>query len=878
MRSATIVLALVATFCGVAIQQLIQSNQQSTIDEAVLRLDATARVVTEHLDQSFRAVNVVINSAFADHNRLMSGEIEALHLHTDELGSDDFLTGFTHHVEPVLAASIASLPQFDTYIIAGKNGRVVSSSKEALIDINISDRSYFEAVRDDPNRAFLSEPVVARGTGAKVVPLSWAILDENREFAGAIAINFAPDFFSRTAEQLVDGYPSATIQLAYSSGLVFAASNMPSQGTEAPQSVDSADELIRVQRASSLLPLQIIATQPTAVVLGATRSWITLVWIGYAVVLLGITAILLTMGRALTLAHQAEELANYTERTKSQFLAMVSHEIRTPLTGLQGIADLLLQERLTKRQRDYVKSMASASRSMHAIIDDVLDVEKLERGQLELRPKPHDLGSLVAEVEDLYRNRAADNGIQLGRKVPDGVPIVMIDGLRLTQIIRNFVSNAVKFTKDGRITIDVKYTPPPEGMEAGTLRVAVTDTGVGIPIADQPRVFERFSQFHEIKDRGAEGTGLGLAICKLLAEAMGGEVGFRSTPGQGTTFWVRLPATAAESAEAKTSEASTTSQPSPRDLSPAEMVAIQTTPSERRRILVVDDVELNRQVVQDYLRRQGHSVTTAANGTRALDAMTALDFDAVLIDLNLPDMNGWELAEAIRNQGGRVAETPLLAFSAANTADIQERMAEFDFIAHIGKPIRWPLLMRHLAALPRRDLGSTAARPAPTPRAIQAPGDAEAKPSTSGQPVGLGVSKTASTMSSDELKAVWSKALSGLVLSANQRQELIDNLGEKAVARLTKNFLDAMAPFESAIESGDAAADNQIWRQACHDMKGMAGSMGADQLSRLSGILTRHGWPSSDEKEIVDYLEDLKGTVSATKMALQPSHEAHAVE
>ncbi|MEM6901782.1 MAG: ATP-binding protein [Pseudomonadota bacterium] len=888
MRHATVILALVAVFCGVAIHQLVQANKQATIDEAVLRLDATARVVTEHLDQSFRAVNVVINSAIADHVRLVSDDAGPLHLHLDELSSDDYLTGFSLHVEPVLAASIASLPQFDTYVIINKTGEIISASYARALGLKVGDRAYFTAVRDEPDRAYLAEPQVSRGSGALVVPLSWAIKDDKGAFAGAIAINFAPDYFARTAEQLVDGYPGATIQLAYDSGLIFAASNMAESNGEAPvQAVQAmaADELIRVQRGSSLLPLQIIATQPTTVVLAPTQTWVTLVWFGYAVVLFGVAAILLTMGRALSLSHRAEELAHYTERTKSQFLAMVSHEIRTPLTGLQGIADLLLQERLSKRQRDYVNSMASASRSMHAIIDDVLDVEKLERGQLELRPKPQDVAQLINEVTDLYRNRAADNGVRLLQTVPEDVPNVMIDGLRLTQIIRNFVSNAVKFTKDGKITIDAKYTAAQAENETGLLRVAVTDTGVGIPMADQPRVFERFSQFHEIKDRGAEGTGLGLSICKLLAEAMGGEVGFRSTPGHGTTFWVRLPASLVETVTTESDAAA----PAPRDLSPAEMMAIQTTPSERRRILVVDDVELNRQVVQDYLRRQGHSVTTAANGTRALDAMTAIDFDAVLIDLNLPDMNGWELAEAIRNQGGRVAETPLLAFSAANTADIQDRMAEFGFIAHIGKPIRWPLLMRHLAELPKREVTSNPVQP-PQRTAIPKLDDRPVKPdatspdTTSTDTTSPDTTSPRATLppsppgDSALLKDRWAKAMSGPVLSATQRQELIDNLGANAMERLTNNFLDAMAPFEAAIERGDAASDTEQWRQACHDMKGMAGSMGAEQLSRLSAILTRDGWPDRDEMLIAGYIEDVKSAVGATRIALKPSREHHAAE
>ena len=362
-----------------------------------------------------------------------------------------------------------------------------------------------------------------------------------------------------------------------------------------------------------------------------------------------------------------KEAAQAADRAKSEFLANMSHEIRTPLTSVIGFADLLLTlGDLSPDALGYARRISTAGQSLLSVINDVLDVSKLEAGQVGLNPDPFDPVECVETVIDLLAEQAASKGLALQSNLAaDLPPLLEADSGRIRQVLINLVGNAVKFTEKGSVSVAVRY-------EAAQLCIAVTDTGPGITKDAQDRLFQRFSQVDGSVSRRHGGSGLGLAICKGLVELMGGTLGAHSQLGQGSTFWFSVPAELA----------------APPAAAPLVASADERAQAVCAHILIVDDVAANRELVRAILTPSGYSFEEAGDGAQAVTAAARQPFDLILMDLQMPGMDGLAATRAIRATTPLNQNTPILAFSANAMVEHTQAARAAGMDDHIAKPVR----------------------------------------------------------------------------------------------------------------------------------------------------------------------------------------------
>jgi len=373
--------------------------------------------------------------------------------------------------------------------------------------------------------------------------------------------------------------------------------------------------------------------------------------------------------RALTLAKQAAEDAS---RTKSAFLANMSHEIRTPMNGILGMANLLRRDGATAAQAERLDKMDAAAKHLLSIINDILDISKIEAGKLVLEEAPVAVAGLLHNVRSILADGAGAKGLQLlveADPLPDNL---YGDAVRLQQALLNYASNAVKFTERGSVTL--RAVKLEDATDSVLVRFEVRDTGIGIPADVLPRLFTAFEQADNSTTRKYGGTGLGLAITRHLAELMGGEVGIESTPGAGSVFWL-------------------TARLAKKEPHPAAAARLDVTQAEaavRRqcqgwRILVVDDEPINREIASLLLTGAGLAVDNAENGREAVDMARSVDYAAILMDMQMPELNGLDATRQIRALPNRGA-TPIIAMTANAFAEDRARCLEAGMNDFVVKP------------------------------------------------------------------------------------------------------------------------------------------------------------------------------------------------
>jgi two-component system sensor histidine kinase RpfC len=504
----------------------------------------------------------------------------------------------------------------------------------------------------------------------------------------------------------------------------------------------------------------------------------TLAW-GLLIGLVAIPAYLSSLLRALTKASDEARRAN---AAKSRFLANMSHEFRTPLNGIAGMSELLVTTKLSSEQRECAEVIQTSSRALLGLIEDVLDISAIEAGKLHRVDSEFSLDQVLRSIQMMLQPTATRKKLDFELKVAEDIPDQLLgDPGHLRQIVTNLLSNAIKFTERGSVTLTVSALSRVD--RKTRLRFSVRDTGVGIASEAQPRIFNAFEQADSSQSRRFGGTGLGTTIAKALAERLGGEIAFVSKEGEGSTFWVDLPFGVLESARE-------------RDVSSLNVIAFDDPFVRHRarikqmRILIGDDQPANLLVLRRILEKAGHVAILANNGEEVLDSIERESFDAVIIDLHMPKINGIEvIKQAAFMEAGR-SRTPFIVLSADATSESVRESEAAGARTFLAKPVVAQSLLDSLAEI--------------------ATGETQAPASTQPFPV----------QSSDE------------VISRATIDELCDL---KMDGDFMKLFIsECMRDAVKCVAELDSSGQAQQWdkfRDASHALKGVASNVGALRLA-----------------------------------------------
>ena len=514
---------------------------------------------------------------------------------------------------------------------------------------------------------------------------------------------------------------------------------------------------------------------------------------------------------------RAKEKAEEASRAKSFFLANMSHEIRTPMNGIIGVIELLTKTRLDQRQQDYLQTVSSSASSLLRVIDDILDFSRIEAGKLEIEELEFNLKRLIEEVVDLLGPRAASKGIDLtiGR-FDDIPPRLRADAARLRQVLINLVSNAIKFTGEGGVLIQAALHPGPAS--TSRLRVEVQDTGIGIGSEKLPHVFDAFTQADSSTTRHFGGTGLGLAISKRLIELMQGKIGVDSELGKGSTFYFEVPVRSSE--QPWTGDSSIVELPD----GFREMLLTQRR-QQNLKILVAEDNPVNRTVALGQLEELGYEAHAVKNGNEVLKALETTRYDLILMDCQMPELDGYETSRRIRQlerEEPKRIRVKIIAITAHAMKGDRERCIEAGMDDYLAKPFR----AAALAGVISRTLS------------VQ-PNTFTPVPSSTLTGFAMNNSSNAPTVPAPSPAAAGTEA----ILDADTVASL-EGLGQKmgkdlfakiagTYLRTTPELVDRVAAAFTA--ATPAACDDG--RQAAHSLKGSSAALGASRMARAAATL-----------------------------------------
>lgn len=658
------------------------SSREVALREWENRLTSVSRMLTAHASQSIGAADLVLRS-IADNVRdsRISDEEELRWVFGSRSGHD------------LLRDSTKGLAQIDVITIVTRDGAMINYSREFPPPaIDLSDRDYLQAHLGDPDlELFLSKPVQSRGNGAWTFYLARKIRSPAGEMLGLVLTGLRSDYYSNFYASV--GLGLDRVSLLRSDGALLA---RLWNEVESPVGLTEQKSIIRGiadKKHGAMMISQELAPQrlfnemaafdigenlPIAVSVAASREQLLREWEREAVKFVieggAMTGILIAATMILTrLIEQLEAARNAALSAvdaKTRFASNVSHELRTPMNAIIGGSHQLMQTELAPQSQRFAGIVSAAAQQLMVLINDILDFSYYEARHFRIEPAPFDVRRMAASVIDMARSLDHESALELNIDISERTPAMLVgDSGRICQVLLNLLANAVKYTEAGSVTLAIDY-------EGGQLTMSVTDTGHGIPDEDQQRIFQPF-------ERGAAsgaqpGTGLGLTISKKLVEAMSGTIALQSSVGWGSRFTIRLPMPEAPAAAAESGAA-------------AHARSLE--------VLVAEDVAPSRILLTVMLEKMGHKVVAVENGRQAVDKAQETAFDLILMDLQMPEMDGVAATRRIRALEAGRRRAHIIAVSANADLDKSGGLAEAGFDDTLLKPVTPPRLEFLIASI-----------------------------------------------------------------------------------------------------------------------------------------------------------------------------------
>ncbi|WP_426113470.1 ATP-binding protein [Massilia sp. PWRC2] len=693
-----LVLAVIATF-GAA----IWIARTQAVDEWQQQVDNLALVLSEQTAQEIKSAFIVLDS--------IAESMQGDDIFTDQQMRERMGSAAWH---ASLRDKISGLPQVDVATVAAANGDVVNLTRTyppPQPAINLFDREYFQAHVQHPDLGmYISAPVRNRSNGQWTFYLSRRLSGPNGEFLGLALVGFSSTILADFYQKISLG-EGATVALYRRDAMLMArwphedagmgriAGRMRGAGGGAwLANIDAVAK--RAARAGALPRVgasRLIDKFPLLIHVSVTDQLYLAQWRRFsaALALAGTISVLAILAAFLVLIlslkrreHDMEEMrdlkavAEAANRAKSAFLAMMSHEIRTPLTAIIGFADMLGRDGPAAQRRDSAAVIARNGHHLLTIINDILDISKIEAGRLQFEQLPFAPLEVANSVAAIMAGQAAGKGIDFRLEVTTPLPaLVLGDPTRLRQILFNLCGNAVKFTEHGSVQLALAYDVASE-----RLLCRVTDSGIGMSADQLALLFQPFTQADSAVARKYGGTGLGLYLVEQLALRMGGAVRVSSTPGRGSVFEVDMQAHCAPGAGWVEATASP----------PATAAATAAAPRLHGHLLLAEDSVDNRRLLGAFLDSLGLSHEAVDNGAHALELGSAKHFDLILMDIRMPVLDGLKATEALR---ARAVDTPIIALTANLMQEDLARYAAAGFDRSIGKPIDFAALGAAIASL-----------------------------------------------------------------------------------------------------------------------------------------------------------------------------------